>query len=600
MVVLMKLKYKISIAFIVLIILTSVCVTYISFYYLLNFSTQKINLTIKDSLKQTIENVDYRLKEIERLNYNILTNKKLESMLMDQDITEKKAREYQSKFETEIFSSVFGSLSEYISSVYIIGKNGVNLMSTVDYYVKNTKYKNLQKHPLFRTAYKSKGKMNWYITNNKELINKNINNILITGIRSIQYYKGQLINRAFLVVNLKKRFVFEIFNDKLKGLTEQVLLSDEQGKIINNEYKNNINNMFSADVVKEILNKKNGSIEIKYLNRSNSKKYKKLYFYTSTHTGWKIITVINSSIFYKQIEDMRKSIITFLIIILLIAIIIAGMISRSITLPLDKLMKNIYEVKKGNLDVNLENKSNDEIQELTDSFNKMTKNLKRYIKQIKLDQKKLRKMELKALQAQINPHFLYNTLDSIYWMTKIKGNDEAAWMITSLSRFFRLGLNKGRELYTIKKEVNHVKNYLQIQQLRCKKKFEYYIEIDDEIKSCESPKIILQPLVENSILHGFKNIKTGGIIRIKGWKQDDKIILEIKDNGSGINIDTINEEIFNNKSEGYALHNVQDRIVLTYGKNYGLHFNFDENKKGRGTRIQIWLPYKKWEGDDDV
>lgn len=249
-------------------------------------------------------------------------------------------------------------------------------------------------------------------------------------------------------------------------------------------------------------------------------------------------------------------------------------------------------VEDGDFDVDIDIRSNDEIEHLGTSFKVMLQRIKELMKQTKEDQAAIRRSELKALQAQINPHFLYNALDAIVWMAESKKHDKVVLMTSALAKYFRISLSKGKEVIQVKDEIEHIKNYLVIQKIRYDKKLEYTIDVDQDILKYDILKLVLQPLVENSIYHGIKNLPGGGTVEIVGKQVDDKILLQVKDNGVGIPEERL-ENILQSESEdkvrtgGVGLKNVHERIQLYYGEAYGLSI---ESKVNVGTTVNVWLP----------
>jgi two-component system sensor histidine kinase YesM len=296
-------------------------------------------------------------------------------------------------------------------------------------------------------------------------------------------------------------------------------------------------------------------------------------------------------------RSINKWIITNIIvfvIVLIFSMITAWMISGSITKPIRELHKTTRVIAAGNLDVRVENKNVDEIAGLSMSFNVMIEKIKELIENSKKEQENLKKSELKALQAQINPHFLYNTLDTIVWMAEANKTEQVIEIVKAFSNFFRITLSKGRDWISVRDEVEHIRSYLIIQKIRYRDILDFEIKVSEEILDYKILKLTLQPIVENALYHGVKNKRSGGTITIKGILDTDKSILfEIGDNGIGIEEDKlqkIQRELKNDSAEaiitdsGFGLANVQKRIRLYYGKQYGLSI---ESEYGSGTIVLI-------------
>lgn len=293
--------------------------------------------------------------------------------------------------------------------------------------------------------------------------------------------------------------------------------------------------------------------------------------------------------------------VAFVTVVVLIATI--AMV-KSIIKPLQELHRVTGEIADGNLQVRAEVKSNDEIKELSDSVNDMAENIEMLVGKIKEDEGKMRRADLRLLQEQINPHFLYNTLDTIVWLIEGNSPDRAVNMVVSLSEFFRLVLSKGREYITIQEEELHIKSYLEIQQVRYHDILDYKIDIAPELYEYKILKLTLQPLVENSLYHGIKYKRARGTITVTGRFLNGKICLEVKDNGVGMEeaeLASLRREILRpcqETEQGFGLANVNERIRMNFGMEYGMTI---DSEKGKGTIVRILLPaerYGKMEKDE--
>jgi two-component system sensor histidine kinase YesM len=224
----------------------------------------------------------------------------------------------------------------------------------------------------------------------------------------------------------------------------------------------------------------------------------------------------------------------------------------------------------------------------------MVSRIKFLMGQIVLEQEAKRKSEINALQAQINPHFLYNTLDSIVWMAEHEKNGDVITMVTALAKLFRISISKGKNIITVQEELEHVKNYLIIQTKRYKSKFKFEIEAQEDILNYKTLKLILQPIVENSIYHGIEYMVDEGFIKISVGVIDGKLLFQVRDNGLGMAPETCKyllvQETKSKSGSGVGVKNVHERIQLSYGKEYGLEI---ESELEIGTSVRIWLPLIK-------
>ncbi len=289
-------------------------------------------------------------------------------------------------------------------------------------------------------------------------------------------------------------------------------------------------------------------------------------------------------------------------IIFTVILAAAFFISRKIMVGITEPIRNLCEVTKvagsGNFGVRVREESGDELVQLSVSFNQMVEQIGNLVEGIRVEQMNLKATELKLLQAQINPHFLYNTLDAIIWLAESGEKEQVVYMVSALSDFFRTTLSKGRDFVSVGDEEVHIKSYLKIQQFRYRDILEYEIRIPEELHEYQILKMTLQPLVENALYHGIKNKRRLGHILVEGKKEEDTLVLTVRDDGMGIKpekLDYIKKVIagdlqdYENPS-GFGLFNVEQRVRLNYGAQYGLRIN---SVYGEWTEVEIILPAVK-------
>ena len=266
-------------------------------------------------------------------------------------------------------------------------------------------------------------------------------------------------------------------------------------------------------------------------------------------------------------------------------------LSNRIVDPVDKLCERLEVIGKGGLLVCEPIQADvEEVQLLSDGIESMVGRLKQLIDKNTEQEKQRRRTELALLQAQMNPHFLYNTLDTIIWLIESKEISEAVTMVSSLSNYFRFSLSRGQNVITLAEEEQHIRSYLEIQQMRYRDLMEYEIDIPDHLKSFILPKLTLQPLVENALYHGIKIRRRKGLIRIKGRVQDEHLILEVVDDGSGMTKERLEEVrafLVDGRREGFGMRTVHQRLQILFGKEYGLAM---ESTPHVGTRVIVTIP----------
>ena len=280
-------------------------------------------------------------------------------------------------------------------------------------------------------------------------------------------------------------------------------------------------------------------------------------------------------------------------LLLLLVIILSYYIPRSITMPITRISRVTDQVAKGNLSVRAAAESGAEARMLSDSLNAMIDKINELLDQVTTEQIRLRKAEFELLQAQINPHFLYNTLDTIVWLAEAGDQKRVVSMVGNLSDFFRTSLNQGKDIISIREELAHVRSYLEIQQVRYQDILRYEITVPKDLYEYKIPKITIQPLVENALYHGIKNKRGQGTITITGGRSENGFVLYVRDNGIGMTQERLNEvragiqKLSYTGKEIYGLYNVNERIRLNFGETYGISI---ESTYGEGTCVSISLP----------
>ena len=283
-----------------------------------------------------------------------------------------------------------------------------------------------------------------------------------------------------------------------------------------------------------------------------------------------------------------------LIVVLIIVVAVSAvMIVSGILQPIRQLNQATEKIAQGDFNARAQVDSGDEVAGLAASFNNMAGNMQSLIDKVKEDERKMRKADLRLLQEQIQPHFLYNTLDTIVWLIESNEPDEAVTMVVTLSDFFREILSKGKEFISIREEEKHISSYLQIQEMRYRDILEYDIQLDQVLYKYQILKLTLQPVVENALYHGIKYKRAKGCIHIHGEKEGDIIRLTVRDDGVGMDEEELAqlrqqiEKPCQETEKGFGLANVNERIHMYFGSEYGMKI---QSQKGKGTMVEIVIP----------
>jgi len=405
--------------------------------------------------------------------------------------------------------------------------------------------------------------------------------------RAVELTNNKKITSGVLLVDINFSGIEQICKNVNVGKSGYVYLVDGEGEIIYHPRQQLIYSNLIEENNKVVANYEDGNHTETFQGEKRVVTIK-----TVGYTGWKIVGVMpiaDITSDYNQISLFAIFIMFFAIFIL---VFLNMFVSSRIANPIKALEKSVNKLENGVKDVDISISGSYEIQHLGKAIRSMVNQMHTLMDNIVLEQESKRKSELDALQAQINPHFLYNTLDSIIWMIENENYDGAIIMVTALARLFRISLSKGKNIITVKDEIEHARNYLTIQNIRYKNKFTYSIEADEETLNLASIKLIIQPLIENAIYHGMEFMGGDGEILVKAYIKENDLYIDVIDNGLGMIqevADTLltTESKIEKKSSGIGLKNVNERIQLYFGKSYGVKIYSEPDE---GTTISIHLP----------
>jgi len=392
---------------------------------------------------------------------------------------------------------------------------------------------------------------------------------------------------GMLGISVAEDVVARFYSNSKRELPLETFIMNGQGMIVSHTDKTRI----STDAqLKEILDKHDGSAEIG--GKLVVYKYMKDW-------DWYVVGTLPISYLLRDNNVMLLAILVIVIITIILASFISMIISRHLLRPFNDLIYRMSMVSKGDLTtrINLSEHGYD-FEQVSKGFNLMVEQINVLMKKIYDEQRQLKEIEFKALQSQINPHFLYNTLESIHWQALLYGHHEISTMVKALAGFYRISLSRGEAIIPMKSESQHVENYLTIQEMRYKDNMESYIDIPEEFLEVMIPKMTLQPLVENSIYHGLRIKQSKGFIKITAIRDGDDLIVKVIDNGVGMvpdQLQSLNRTLEDNDSGvGYGVRNVHRRIKLFYGNPYGL---FYESNEYGGVTVNVRLHLNQTENN---
>ncbi len=591
-----------------LIILVTVCLlTGFTYYNTLNQTKQNFKNNGLLILQETMDKINSRLKLVENtvemiandsriLNYGnelITTNSDVEVL-----------RYLNSCYDFNRFDLHQEGLSyvkNLIDDILLITDDNYLIVRKLHFSTYNIK-SHLQSE-WFQMAYHNKGKSMWtdHFLNSpsKSLFNSNnkqdiplLNNFML-----IRYVVDEKRQRdvGWIAISMNLENLSQVIENIQFGKEGKLYIIDKQGAILASQDRSRILSKLELD---------NGQIDKIFKSNANENFFEAksdqvkqfIYHAPLAINGWRLVLSLPVSAIEESFYNTVASVVLIALAAFIIITLISTIILNSITDPLDKMLYAIQETRKGDLSRKVDVKGCMEVNQLSTEFNFMLDTIQELLTKVMEEQKALRKSELKTLRAQINPHFLYNTLDSIKWLIYSKDDKKASELISSLSTFFRIGLSGGSEEIKIGDEVEHARQYLFIQKMRTGDKMNYVIDMDRDIENMMTPKLILQPIIENAIIHGLNKKDGDGIIKLLIKKTEDSILFEITDNGIGMEpskVECLSRQIDEPagecypKTHGFAVWNVNQRIKLSYGIKYGVAIN---SKFGVGTKVGITIP----------
>ncbi|WP_245823561.1 sensor histidine kinase [Metabacillus halosaccharovorans] len=408
-------------------------------------------------------------------------------------------------------------------------------------------------------------------------------------------------DKGIVLFNLRDDFFEQVLNKSLIGKNGYLTLISPDGKYeskdVKEEYKLDHKTLHSLQSMK----KESG--QFSYESAAGEEMI--VIYDTIQANKWKLAAIVPENEILNKVNYIKHVTVFFIIMMIVSAIFITNIVGKYISKPFEKMAEQMRTMNNQSLDFYDETSGPEEMKILHNGFKELFFRIQTLMDQIRLDQEEKRQLEFAIMHAQINPHFLYNTLYSIKGLCDMGLNKDASQMVSALSSFFRIGISKGKEIISIKDEIEHIEHYLFIQEMRYGDDFTYEINIEQEILSYNIIKLSLQPLIENAIYHGVKQKRGLGKISIRGFEKEGSIHLEVADNGNGIEQDKLIEikrelgESFQEKRGfiGIGLKSVNERINIHFGKEYGLVIS---SKPGQGTVVSIMIPKTKGEINGDV
>lgn len=590
----LSIKYKILILFC---LVTSIIATLLGLYSL-NISKRNIinkvsasNISVN---KQLNSHINFLLTDITDISTNICIDNNVQSLLLratdnldtsqDSSLIANDSLDFvMNIIASKSYISFFILYGQQDSPVYYeftdmsIGAKGFSKIRTID---------------LYKTALALNGSpLPFHLAQGDNPFIQRSTYPKIGVCRIVKNYTNNL-PIGFLVIGFNESSLHNLCQSNIKGSDEAIVVVDGEGGILSQA-----GSVFTGGDYQNQAFYQNAQKEHEGYAIDTIGKTKYLISYASMANGWKSFYAVPMASLTKEINSINGFTAVVVLGCLALSVPLIAFLLSYLTAPLTALLKSMKRFQQGNFNERVDFKYEDEIGQLSDGYNNMVMSVKQLIDKVYVLQIREREAELNALQAQINPHFLYNTLDSIFWKAEMHNETEISEMVYSLSRLFRLSLNRGERLTTVSNETEMLTHYLLLQKMRLKNKLNYRISFDDDILRCVIPKLMLQPFVENAILHGLDGKEEGGTVQVTGAIDNDKLRFVIKDDGIGMDMDTVERLLdpatretapSNAGTSAYAISNVNERLKIMYGDMYRLVI---ESEKNMGTKVTILIPF---------
>jgi two-component system sensor histidine kinase YesM len=575
-----KLRHKLLVAFILIVLIPTLSIGFFSYQKSSSIIQEQTSHAYLEALRQTSINIAYRLREVENISELIYTNEKLQKIVRKAAAGELSISEVYEDYKslTEIITNLEKNRNIYRIRLFVPGNP---LYATENRNIFPSNKEDAQK--LYEELITQPGLMKWSYNGNQAYLSNGFKSVI--SLHRLMKDFDQVNNvLGAVAIDMDENTLNEVLRDMSLSLPYQAMLVNQDTLIT--AYTNKQDTpAIGWDELKQKLQIQS------IVNRG----YEKIEFQGKTYLylvhpveqlDWKLIVLVPTTNITDQSTLLGFFIFGLTLILVAAAIVLSIVLSGKITHRIHILADKMKGIEQGNFGEMVEVSGNDEISLLQRRFNRMSTEINNLIEEVYKITISKQQEEMKVLEGRINSHFLYNTLDTVKWMAFRNNEPDIVQIVTSLSKFFRISLNKGNDVLTVEKELEHVGAYMDIQNVRFNGLLGFHPNIDTELSHIEMIKLILQPVVENAIIHGInKKQDKQGNIAIKGGIVGDFIEFTVIDDGVGMDRATLGA-LFEETGTGYGLRNVHQRLVLSYGPDCGVTV---WSKPGMGTAVKLTL-----------
>ncbi len=565
---------KLLFIFLTMILTPVILLSFFEFYYSKKMLADKTNDYLKNLAAVTLSKIDSTVSDIENVAFYINGNNTIQASLKaEKQVVGNRVAYYELHSDIRQILASYVLLRQEINAICIHSESGREYTYT----------KTRNGPSLDITRYIRDEKQYWAVDKNHIVLMKKL----------YAFPTQSLLGYIALDVNAKS--LYDIIADIDLTKSGRIFLVNEEGRILATESET-----LSGELLDEPYRNFLGENEAFYNNVRVGNTYYSVYNSGAISNGWYMVLAIPRDYYMRDITKLKNVIIPITLMTAFLTALLSILVSRGITRPIRFLSRAMENFGQGNFDINCQVDSEDEIGRLSHTFNQMVMDMNSLVHTVYEQKVMKQEAQMKSLQMQINPHFLYNTLDTINWMARIRHVDEIGDMVAALSNMMRYSLEK-KSFVRLGEEVKSLKDYIAIQNYRYRDKMVAEIEIDESLMSLYIPRLLIQPILENAIVHGIEEKLDKGHILVAARREDEDLYIQIMDDGVGMTEETMSHilrEDYSMKKSGHTsigVVNVNRRIQMIYGKDYGL---LVQSVLGAGTKITIHIPAREEEQEE--
>lgn len=531
------------------------------------------------ALAKTMENIDYVFRDADHMTVNILMDREINSLInMNYETGSYKSLEREHIIREKLRSS-YKYVYSFNSEIYLL--TDTVYVNTYDNLDRNI----IEEAAWYKAALDSSRNIVFSKAHTIGYVDSSINNS-VSLVRKYKSMKNYNNNIGAIVVDMDLKEISKIIDVSKLDKYSKILILDGSGDAVFEKDKD-----YTVEKLKDnaFYQKIDGSME-GVLYPSDGTGSDVVLYYTSTYTGWKIVNAIPFNNLMNNIASLRNAVLIISVLCIFVVVILSVVISDRITKPLQKLKDAMRRVQDGDMNTYFYSEGFDEVKTLSNGFNSMLDEMNMLIANLLKEEKEKRKALINSLQAQVNPHFIYNTLNTVKCLARKYNADDIRELVTALVNLLQESISNPNEMMALAKELENVKSYLKIQQYRYNDSFRYFISTDEDLPDIKVPKLIIQPIVENAIFHGIEPKGTRGTLSINICKSENNIVIKIIDDGVGFSRKGSSLRKLSGdemKFKGIGIKNVDERLKLYYGAGYGLTLF---SIRGCGTTVELRIP----------